>query len=489
VTSWLERALALCAVAAAMVFIAVGIARPVWLDEANSVLIAQHSFAGIVDALSRDNNFPLYYFLLSVWMRVFGDSEIALRALSAVFYLGGCAAVYALGRRLAGQSRAGWYAALFYEASALAIRQAQNVRMYSLLGMLSGLSAWCWLRVFRDRDRSRAAWACLLAVDTLGMLTHAWFVFVLAGQFAATAIFERRQIGRFVLAGAAPAALFGVLWGPVLRSQLHNGATAWMPHFQPGFVLIAATEFYGPLATLVLIALAAAAGNKWRSTSPAAVMFAASAALPLAISFVKPIYWPGRYLIVALPPLAAMLGAVLASARLRAPVAAVGILLLAFQVQAQIAARDQMPDARLPSGQSDRTTAQFLLARGQTGDAVVFTSLTRAAADYYFQRAGAAERFREFSFPADTATHMGWMDPAVTDARRAALEAEAASLIAQLRAPVAAGRSVWVYDGYAADVNAILIRHLDEAFGLHQIHVLEGPYHKRILEYRAKARE
>jgi len=103
--------------------------------------------------------------------------------------------------------------------------------------------------------------------------------------------------------------------------------------------------------------------------------------------------------------------------------------------------------------------------------------------------AGAAERFREFSFPADTATHMGWMDPAVTDARRAALEAEAASLIAQLRAPVAAGRSVWVYDGYAADVNAILIRHLDEAFGLHQIHVLEGPYHKRILEYRAKARE
>ena len=488
-TSWLERALAVCAVAAALVFIAVGITRPVWLDEANSVLIARHSFAGIVDALSRDNNFPLYYFLLSVWMRLFGDSEIALRALSALFYAGGCAAAFALGRRLSGESRAGWYAALFYEASALAVRQAQNIRMYSLLGMLSGLSAWCWLRVFRDREGSRAAWAWLLAVDTLGMLTHAWFVFVLAGQFVATAIFERRQTGRFVLAAAAPAALFGVLWGPVFWGQLHNDATAWMPRFQPGFVWIAVTEFYGPVVTLALIVLAAAAGNKWRSTAPAAAMFAASVALPLAISFVKPIYWPGRYLIVALPPLAAILGAVLAGARMRALVAAAGIFLLALQVQAHIATRDQMPDAQLPPGQSDRATAEFLLKRAQPGDAIVFTSLTRAAADYYFQRAGAAQRFREFSFPADTATHMGWMDPVVTGARRPALDQEAAALIAQVRAPVAAGRSVWVYDGYAAGVNVTLIQHLDDAFGLHQIHVLEGPYHKRILEYRARARE
>jgi uncharacterized membrane protein len=124
VSSWLERALAVCAVAAALVFIPVGITRSVWLDEAYSVLIAQHGFGGIVDALSRDNNFPLYYFPLSVWMRVFGDSEIALRALSALFYVGGCAAAHALGKRLAGESRAGWCAAFLYEASALAMRQA-----------------------------------------------------------------------------------------------------------------------------------------------------------------------------------------------------------------------------------------------------------------------------------------------------------------------------------------------------------------------------
>jgi hypothetical protein len=347
--------------------------------------------------------------------------------------------------------------------------------------MLSGISASCWLRVFRDRDQSRAAWAWLLGVNALGMLTHAWFVFVLAGQFVATALLERKQIGRFVLAAAA-AAPFAALWGPIFWGQLHNRSTAWM-RFQAGFVLIAVTEFYGPLASLGLFALAAAGRKKWRCPAPALAMFAVSVAAPLAISFVKPIYWPGRYLIIALPPLAAVLAAILAAARMRALVAVAGLLLVGMQAAAQIEGHDRVPHAPLPAGQSDRVTAQFLLGRASEGDAVILTSLTQAAADYYFERAGAAQRFREFSFPADTATHMGWMDPVVTDSRRAALETEAVALVGQLRGLVAGGRTVWVYDGSAADVNAILIEQLDGAFGLHQIHVLEGPFHTRILEY------
>ena len=76
---------------AGIVFIVVGIERPLFVDEAYSVLIAGRGVSAIVDGLSRDNSFPLYYFLLSFWMRLFGDSEIALRSLSAIFYVGGCA--------------------------------------------------------------------------------------------------------------------------------------------------------------------------------------------------------------------------------------------------------------------------------------------------------------------------------------------------------------------------------------------------------------
>jgi 4-amino-4-deoxy-L-arabinose transferase-like glycosyltransferase len=491
VARYLERLLAACALAAAIVFIAVGIGRPVWLDEANSVLIAGHSFSGIVDALSRDNNLPLYYFLLSGWMRVFGNSEIAVRSLSAVFYLAGCAAAFALGKRLTGESRAAWYSAFFYESSALAILQAQNIRMYSLLGMLSALSAWCWLRVIRDRDDSRGAWAWLLAVNSLGLLTHVWFVFVLVGQLAATAVCERRQLGRFLLAGVAAALPFSVLWGPVFWQQLHNGATGWMPRLQPIFLILACTEFYGPVASLLLFALAAVCAmyalRNGRSSriAPLLLIFLISIAVPLAISFLKPIYWPGRYLIIAAASLAAVLGSILAAASPRSLAALAGLLLLAAQVPAQFAGRDLVPGSPLPPGQSDRTAADFLLARAAPGDAVVFTSLTRAAADYYFARAGAAHRFQEFSFPADTATHLGWMDSSAPLERQPLLNAEASSLARQAGAISGGGHAIWVYDGSSVHVTEILTRRLNLTLSLRADYPLEGPYHKRILEYRA----
>uniref|UniRef100_Q01PM2 Membrane protein-like protein n=1 Tax=Solibacter usitatus (strain Ellin6076) TaxID=234267 RepID=Q01PM2_SOLUE len=492
VERYLERLLAACALAAAVVFIGVGIGRPVWLDEANSVLIASHGFSGIIDSLSRDNNLPLYYFLLSGWMRVFGNSEIAVRSLSAIFYLGGCGAAFALGKRLTGETRAGWYSAFFYEASALAILQAQNIRMYSLLGMLSGLSAWCWLRVIRDRDGSRGAWAWLLAVNSLGLLTHVWFVFVLGGQLAATAVCERRQLGRFVLAGVAAAVPFSVLWGPVFWHQLHNGATGWMPRLQPIFLILAGTEFYGPVASLLLFALAGAcaiyAVRKGCSMgiAPLVLIFLASVAVPLAISFVKPIYWPGRYLVIGAASLAAVLGSILAGAPSRLVPALAGLLLLGAQVPAQFAGRDLVPGSQLPPGQSDRTTAEFLLAHAAPGDAIVFTSLSRAAADYYFGRAGAGHRFQEFSFPADTATHLGWMDSSAPPERQTRLEAEASWIAGQAGAIAGGGHAIWVYDGASIRVTELLTRRLNLTLNPRADYRLEGSYHKRILEYRTE---
>jgi len=153
-----ERLLIAASLVGVAVFVAVGIERPVWLDEANSALIASRGFAGVIDSLRHENNLPGYYFLLSLWMRIFGDSEIALRSLSAIFYLAGCVAAGALGKRLSANSRCGWYAAFFYACSPLAIRNAQNIRMYALLGLLSGLSILIFLKLFTERDRSWRGW-------------------------------------------------------------------------------------------------------------------------------------------------------------------------------------------------------------------------------------------------------------------------------------------------------------------------------------------
>ena len=487
-----ERILLAAGWLALAVFVAVGMERALWLDEANSVLIAAHPPAGIVDALSRDNNFPLYYFLLSAWMRLFGDSEIALRALSALFYVAGCAPAYALGRRLAG-GRAGWYSAFLYEVSPLAVRQAQNVRMYSLLGLLAGLATLLFLRLFHDGDRSRRTSALYVAVAAAGLLTHAWFGFVVAAHLVALLACGRRHAARFALLAALAGVPFLALWSRTFLEQLHNGATAWMP-LRLGIFALAPVEFFGPLTALAIytvagIALVRAGAERRRQAlggggmAMTAVIFAASLALPLLVSLVKPIYWPGRYLIIALPPLAAVLGATLTALVGRAPLAAMGLLLLALQVSAHVALRDAVPDAQLPPGQSDRVTAEFLLEHARPGDAIVFTSRTRAAADYYFHRWGAANRFVEMNYPAEVATHPGWSETAIRPEGRPALEAEAAATAARLQRMASAGATVWLYEGYAVAIGEILRQQLDGALLLRRAHALEGPFHKRVEEF------
>ena len=45
---------------ALLLFVTIGICRPIWLDEANSILVASQSFSGIIDKLRHDNNLPVY---------------------------------------------------------------------------------------------------------------------------------------------------------------------------------------------------------------------------------------------------------------------------------------------------------------------------------------------------------------------------------------------------------------------------------------------
>src|SRR3990172_2024512 len=74
--------------------------RSIWLDEAYSVLVASQKFDGIIASLKNDTGPPLYYFILSVWIQIFGIGEFAVRSLSGVFYLLSLGAIYILGKSL-----------------------------------------------------------------------------------------------------------------------------------------------------------------------------------------------------------------------------------------------------------------------------------------------------------------------------------------------------------------------------------------------------
>src|SRR5204863_23253 len=93
--------LALLAVAVGVVFRFVA-RTPLWLDEALSVNIAKLPPDQIVDALRHDGHPPLYYWVLHAWMQAFGESDVAVRALSGVVSVATLPLAWIAGRRRGG---------------------------------------------------------------------------------------------------------------------------------------------------------------------------------------------------------------------------------------------------------------------------------------------------------------------------------------------------------------------------------------------------
>src|SRR6266508_4170772 len=106
-----------------------------WLDEALSVNVSKLSLGDLFEALRHDGHPPLYYVLLHYWMQLFGEGDIAVRALSAIFGIATLPLAWLAGRRLAGVSGGRW-ALVIVALSPYCVRYSTETRMYSLVMLL-----------------------------------------------------------------------------------------------------------------------------------------------------------------------------------------------------------------------------------------------------------------------------------------------------------------------------------------------------------------
>jgi uncharacterized membrane protein len=488
----LEEALLPVTLIAGILFATIGINRSLWLDEANSVLIASHNFTGIMEQLRNDNNLPAYYVLLSTWMHWFGISEVALRLLSGLFYLAGGVVAYLLGRTVFQDGRVAQYSAFFYLISGQVIRQSQNIRMYAMLGLLAATSTLLFFRAVASR--TKRDWAVYALVTCLGTLTHVWFFFVVLAHLTCHLMLPRTLRYKLILASLLSLAPFFVLWLPRFLAQLQNGSTAWMPKFQFLFVWNVFAEFYGGESLgLLFYGLCAALilrgafthkrlRNPSRSVLLLVCLLTVSIAVPLFVTIFKPIYWPGRYTIIALPPLALLLGRALAEFAPRPLLVCFCYTMILATISARIATRERIPELETPVGYSDRYTTQYILQHSRPGDVLVFTSLSRAAIDYYLLRNKAAGRFQEMNFPAEIANHLGWRDPwaMLNDPSRLAMEA--AGIARDLEALLVDARTrIWLFWGWDQEVDEVLRRELGGHFTVEQELDLRGSYYQQVL--------
>lgn len=269
-----------------VLFFALGIrligiqSRPIWYDEAFSVLLAEQGPAAILsgtlaadaDSSAAEEHPPAYYFALWGWVQLFGYSLVAVRLLSIALSLGTIVFLYGIARHLFDEQTA------LVSASLAALLPFQvhygvEIRMYGLLAL--------WL-----------------TLATLAMLKHQWILFSLAAALAQythnlaafyliplalTPIFQRdwKTFRSLALAGLGSIVLY-IPWLIQLPAQLSKVTSSfwiekpgveklftlflmYLPHLPLSNSLLMAGL---PIATLV-IALAAFQTYRARSGSGA----------------------------------------------------------------------------------------------------------------------------------------------------------------------------------------------------------------------------
>jgi hypothetical protein len=230
----------------------VGIAdRGLWLDEALSVLYAHLDWGAVIALRRYGTNPPLYHFLLSLWVGVFGDSEFSVRMLSWVFGVGSVWAVYELARRLADVPTA-LIAAAVLAVSDMAVAYSQEARFYAMIqfgSIASTLALYTWVV-----DRSpRAGWAYVAAMILFAWThTYAWFVLAAHAVWIVgrASLFnrERQRLLRGGGLGFAVIVASFVPWILVLVDQVRTASGHyWIPR-PPAWLLPACLyDFVAPV--------------------------------------------------------------------------------------------------------------------------------------------------------------------------------------------------------------------------------------------------
>lgn len=225
-------------IAAGLILLAAGVrfsslgAQSLWNDEGNSYGQSLRTPADIALNAAADIHPPGYYWLLAGWRVLTGESEFALRSLSALASVLSATLAYALGKRLYGDT-AGLAAMAVVAVNTFSITYAQEARMYALLALFAAASTWALIDILTT-PRWRGATA--LALTTAGGL---YTNYAFAGVLATHAVFgllwlgwtltHRRRAGRVIRLTALGYGAAVVLYLPWLRIALtqitHWGST------------------------------------------------------------------------------------------------------------------------------------------------------------------------------------------------------------------------------------------------------------------------
>ncbi|TXI88324.1 MAG: glycosyltransferase family 39 protein, partial [Crocinitomicaceae bacterium] len=214
---------------------------------------------------------PVFYqAFLWIWVRIFGDSEIALRAPSFLFYLVNSWIIYELGIRFFSK-KAGLLVVAIYAGLGFTIIHTVFARPYNSGTFFLLLLVWSLLEM-KASEKKISGWHFGVFIGFLGAMLSHYFAFLSAGVIGACALFylpKRRILELLVIGFVAILTFLPHL--PITLFQLNQGGLGWLP--PPTWYWIGEFFFqffnysWGLLSLfLICILFACFRGNKWISS-------------------------------------------------------------------------------------------------------------------------------------------------------------------------------------------------------------------------------
>jgi mannosyltransferase len=296
--------------------------RAFWVDEGISVGISSHPLSQIPSLLRLDGSPPLWYFLLHVWIRLFGSSVVATHMLPLLISLVTIPVAYRCAGLLFHRPAAVAAAALAATNPFLSWYGTET-RMYTLVALLTMVAVTCTVRAVQAPTR-RAVAGAVLAFAAL-LYTHDWGLYVavvsaLVVLVRAWQTCDRRLAVGVVAAGGAVAALYSP-WLPTFIFQAQTTAAPWAVAPQIGDLLADPSSTLAGTLDVVVVPLMALAvwhthRDRSRTDRTTATMLASVGLGTLVVGWlasqIEP-SWTIRYLAVALAPLLLALAGSLSS--------------------------------------------------------------------------------------------------------------------------------------------------------------------------------
>lgn len=222
--------------------------RSLWVDE---VLTFWRARQPTIDSLLIDLEStpfpPLYYLLLWGWARIWGVSELSIRALPLVFGVLTLPVTYLVWSGLIGRRNALWAVALL-STNAFHVFYSQDAKMYAAVWFLATLSSGAFLHAL-VAGRRQDAWLAVYGVSNAALLQVSYVGVVpmaiqsLYGLLALSRL--RRFAGRLAMT-AALSCLPCLAWLPMtFRTVTHRTGISWIPSVTRGQISSELSQAFG----------------------------------------------------------------------------------------------------------------------------------------------------------------------------------------------------------------------------------------------------